>query len=183
MKMKDFRKVADLVTSETWDRLKNYGRPAKVGGVETPKDLYGLTFGQLVQAQDIVAKDDINGLCELLLHINSREIDDAGAGEVMTFVYWAAKELSKIGDMFGRLKTEPSAEQKKAGIEDLNFGIFGVLDWYCLRMGITRHDEAEDTPWIRVYECMRIENERIKFEKKLRKIYEQQSKQKHAGKR
>jgi hypothetical protein len=118
-----------------------------------------------------------------LLGFNEAQYERADAGEVMAFAYWVAKELEAIGKLFQSLNVKPTPEQIKAGIKELDFGLFGTLDWFCLRMGITHHDEAEDIPWVRFYECMKNDNKRAKYEQNLRKIYEQQSKQKRTGKR
>ena len=183
MNMIELQRVADLVTSETWARLKAHGRPSSVGGVEPPQDLFGLTFGELIKAQRIAEQNDVKAMCELLLGFSEAQYERADAGEVMAFAYWVAKELEAIGKLFQSLNVKPTPEQIKAGIKELDFGLFGTLDWFCLRMGITHHDKAEDIPWVRFYECMKNDNKRAKYEQNLRKIYEQQSKQKRTSKR
>lgn len=182
MKMKDFIKHADLVTQDTWERLRCYGRPSKVDGIDTPKDLYGLTFGDLIQAQEAVRANDVQGLCYLLLGLTAEQYGEADAGEVMAFAYWVAKELERIGKMFTDLNVKPTPEQIKAGIEKLDFGLFGTLDWYCLRMGLTDHAEVEQVPWVRVYKCMEKDSKTAIYERKLQQIYEQQTRQKRTRK-
>lgn len=177
MNIAEFGKVADLVTRESWERMKNYGRPDKIGKVTPPKDLYGLTFGQLIEAQTLAKDNNVEDLCCLLLGINRKQYNNSPAGEMMAFAYWVARELENIAKMFAKLSVKPTAEQMKAGCEKLQFGLFGTLDWYCLRMGITNHDDAESTKWVRIYQCMKNDKQRAEYEQNLRKIYEQQQKQ------
>lgn len=179
MTMRELAKYADLVTPKTWERLRKYGRPYKVGSVETPKDLYGISFGELIQAEKCARDNDIKGLCTLLLGIEEDAYDKASAGEVMAFAYWASSQLEYIAGLFSSIKSKPTPQQKKAGIEKLRFGLFGTLDWFCLRMGITDHAEAERVPWVRFYECMKNDNERAMYEQRLRNIYEKESRQRN----
>lgn len=183
MNMRELLTVADLVTPETWERLKKYGRPSRVGDKVPPRDLYELTFGKLIQAQEIAKKNDIKGLCTLLLDMTEEEYNTAPANEVMAFAYWAAAQLEAIGKLFASLSVKPTPEQIKAGVHKLTSDLFGTLDWYCLRMGITDHAEAERMPWVRFYKCMKRDNERAEYEQRLRKVYEQQTKQLQRRKR
>lgn len=178
MTMNDLYIVADIVDKTTWDALKAYGRPRKVGRYTPPEDLYNLTYADLIEAQEIAKSNDIQGLCRLILGMSGKEYGEADAAEVMAFGYWVASELESIGKLFASLKVKPTSEQQRAGIDKLDFGLFGTLDWYCLRMGITDHTEAEKVPWIRIYKCMQKDNELTNFNDRLRKIYELQSKQK-----
>ncbi len=177
MKMKQFTQFADLVTNGTWQRLKHYGRPTKVGGLITPEDLYGLTFGDLIELQDMAKANDIKGICANLLGMTEAQYEEAPAGEVMAFAYWVARELEKIGRLFAGIKNETTAEERQAGIEKLPRDIFCTLDWWCLRMGITDHGDAERTPWIRIYKALQKDNEISKYQERLRKIYEQKDRQ------
>ena len=67
-------------------------------------------------------------------------------------------------------KHQPTPEEIKAGINDLDFGPFGIIDWYAHRQGYQDQDDAAKVAWVRVCECMRIDNERIAFERRLREI-------------
>ncbi len=177
MTYEELTRYADIVTADTWKRLRMFGRPAKVAGREPMRDLYELSFGELIQSQEMAKANDITGLCVLLLGMTVEEVNKADGAEVMSFVYWASRELEKIGKLFADLNVEPTSEQQQAGIKQLNHGLFGTLDWYCRRMGITDHAEAEAMPWVRFYKCMKIDNENFRYEQRLRKVYEQQRQQ------
>lgn len=174
--MNQLYSVADVVEPSTWDKLKTYGRPRKVGNITPPEDLYHLTYGELIELQEIAKNNDIPGMCRLLLGLDGKEFCNANAAEVMAFAYWATAELERIAKLFADIKVEPDADQKKAGVDELSFGIFGTLDWYCLRMGITDHEVAEKVKWIRIYKCMVKDNEIYKFNKRLQKVYEDKNK-------
>lgn len=177
MKMRNFEQFADLVTKGTWVRLRNFGRPEKVGGIVPPADLYTLTFADLIELQDFARDNDIKGICIKLLGMTEKQYEGAPAGEVMAFAYWVARELEKIGELFAKLRSDPTAEERQAGVERLPHDIFCTLDWWCLRMGITDHGDAERTPWIRIYKALQKDNEISKYQERLRRVYERKSKQ------
>ena len=52
----------------------------------------------------------------------------------------------------------------------MRFGLFGMLDWYAVRMGISDHDQVLKVPWLRIYKCMDMDNKRRAYEKRLQKV-------------
>jgi hypothetical protein len=58
----------------------------------------------------------------------------------------------------------------RAGIDRLNFGVFGLIDWYARRMGITDHDEVLKVPVLRVYQCLKMDKEQQEYENRLAKV-------------
>ena len=46
-----------------------------------------------------------------------------------------------------------------------------MIDWYALRMGITDHEEVMRVPWMRVYQCLSMDNQKQEFEKRLSEVY------------
>ena len=78
---------------------------------------------------------------------------------------------SERTELIDKIKIKPENEEIRAGITRLNFGIFGMIDWYALRMGITDHEEVMNVPWGRIYKCMEIDNKTMEFRKNLNKIY------------
>ena len=85
-------------------------------------------------------------------------------------------EMERIGKLFQSLQSSNTADEKMAGIDRMNFGTFGVVDWYAKRMGIVNHDEVFATPWQRIYQCMKIDHEQNEFEKRYRKVVERSRK-------
>ena len=98
----------------------------------------------------------IKGCMNVILHDDN--VENVSAEEFFGFGYWILAELERISKLFERIKSIPTDEELQAGIESLNFGFFGTLDWYCKRMGITDHSDAEKVPWIRLYKCMEIDS-------------------------
>lgn len=78
--------------------------------------------------------------------------------------------MERIAALFASTSNQPTPEEIKAGINDLDFGPFGIIDWYAHRQGYQDQDDAAKVAWVRVCECMRIDNERIAFERRLREI-------------
>ncbi len=38
--------------------------------------------------------------------------------------------------------------------------------------GITDHEQVESVPWVRVYKCLDMDAEKIRYERRLREIYQ-----------
>lgn len=89
---------------------------------------------------------------------------------MVRFVGWVSGEVERINKIFESTNTKPTAREKKAGIEQLNFGLFGMLDWYAKRMGIQDHDQVLSTPWLRIYKCIDMDNKRNQYERRYQEI-------------
>ena len=86
------------------------------------------------------------------------------------FVGWTFGEVERINQLFQKVRTEPTQREKRAGVERLQFGLFGMLDWYAQRMGIENHDDVLTVPWARIYKCMDMDTRRAQFERRLQEI-------------
>ena len=93
------------------------------------------------------------------------------ATEVVSFVGWVYGRIEKINALFDKAKRKPTDKEIRAGINKLQFGIFGMIDWYALRMGITDHEDVMRVPWMRVYQCLSMDNQKQEFEKRLSEVY------------
>ena len=87
------------------------------------------------------------------------------------FTNFVTDELKRINGLFKGIKVNYSKEEIAAGIRELDFGSFGVLDWYAKRMGITNQNEVRDVAWVRIFQCMRNDCMRNNFERKLSQQY------------
>jgi hypothetical protein len=65
---------------------------------------------------------------------------------------------------------KPTQQQVRAGINNLRFGLFGVLDWYALRMGYQDHEKVADVPWINIYKCMDMDAKKAIYERKYQEV-------------
>lgn len=147
-------------------------RPLMVGNRATPENLDAMTMGQMLSLSGL---DDswsmFYGVCREFLGMTDAEVDNADAAQVVLFTGWCAGELKKLTNLFSKIKSSHTAEEIRAGVERLDYGAFGLVDWYAKRMGITDHDEVMNVPCLRVYQCLKMDSEREEYEKRLAKIY------------
>lgn len=156
--------------------VKKLPRPKEVGGFIVPDDLNGLTLGQLLQLQDMRNESDAFFIpCKVMFGMSDEEILGCRAVEVVCLASWVSREVERIGQLFKSCHNEPKAEEVRAGIHLINFGVFGLIDWFAKRMGITNHEEVENVPWVRVYKCMQMDAEMEAFNRRLNEIYKKDS--------
>lgn len=158
--------------------LERLTKPKALCGVPVPDDLNGITYGKLCALSYTGQKpeDAIFKVCNILLDIEKERLLQAPANDVFGFIRFVGDEVKRINKMFDDIAIEPTPEQIQAGANNLKFGAFGTLDWYARRMGITDHDEVMKTPWGRIYQCVKMDNEIYNYERRLNKIYEQKAK-------
>lgn len=159
-------------TEEIRETLKKAKPPAYVNGVELPKNLNTITYGQLDDLSRITqGQDPAVQVFKILLNIEAQEVYQMNVFDVFGFVNFCRSELERINKLFEAVAPSHTSEEIAAGIEDLNFGTFGVIDWYARRMGITNQDEVYSVAWVRIYTCMKNDNEQSEYEKRLNKQY------------
>lgn len=152
-------------------KLGKYTRPAYVGERETPTDLNALTMQQLITLSQVSdSNESMYAVCECVLNATRTDIARAPAAEVVRFVGWVFAEVERINALFGKVESKPTAQEQRAGVSTLNFGLFGLIDWYARRMGISDHDEVMHTPWLRLYKCLDMDVKRQAYDRKLQKI-------------
>ena len=157
---------------EVQNQMKNLPKPYSVGGVKTPDSLNDITIGELMELQSAENERElILKCCTILLSLDERNALKSQANDVLGFSVWVSKELERIAKLFQSTTIPPTPEEKQAGVDSLNFGMFGILDYYALRMGITDHEEVEKVKWIRVYKCLDMDAKKARYEKRLRTIY------------
>lgn len=170
MKRTHIKTVADLLHWEPYltdaqiDEMKAVACPASIEGIAAPQDLNDITLGQLIQLESIGAEKGIFvAIAEALFHKNEEWAMNAPALEMLGLRNMALAEQERISQMFASLHREPTAAQVMAGIENLNFGMFGLADWYARRMGINDHDTVFNTPWLRIWQCRKNDQEEAEF--------------------
>lgn len=163
---------------ELLQTLKQAKRPAFVLGKEVPENLNTITYGQL---DDFSRIDDENEdpavkVFSILLGLEAVDVYQLNVFDVFGMLNFVREELERINALFSSIKVTHSSEEIAAGVEDLNFGTFGVIDWYAKRMGITNQDEVYNVAWIRIYTCMKNDNDKAEYEQRLNKQYIEKSK-------
>ncbi len=162
------------MTEETIKRLILIDPPAKFGKAAIPDTLQMVTFGTLTKLQQAAqSRDYLKTCCELvsiLTGYSAERVASRPAIDVLGIVNMVQREMERIGKLFQSLNSGNTAEEQMAGADKLNFGAFGIVDWYARRMGIIDHEDVFNTPWARIYQCMKIDHEQGEFEKRYRQI-------------
>jgi hypothetical protein len=168
--------VADVLhwepylNDEQLAELRKVAAPAKIGRKQAPQDLNDITLGQLIQLQSIGAEKGVfAAIAVVLLKKPEAWALDAPALPMLGLRNMAVAELERIAGLFRMLEREPDAAEVMAGIDKLNFGMFGLADWYAKRMGIQNHDTVFDTPWIRIWQCRKNDIEQGEYQERLQK--------------
>ncbi len=152
-------------------QMQVFSRPEKVGKKTTPENLNELTIGQLIDLSAIGGGMDMFvNVCAIILHMQPKEVYKSRATEVVRFVGWVLGEVEKINKLFEGASGEPNQWERLAGIDKLNFGLFGMLDYYALRMGYTNHDDVLQVKWTRIYKCIDIDNKKKLFQRRLQEV-------------
>lgn len=169
--------VADVLNWERFleedqvNALKEVPCPARMGLRDVPQDLNDLTLGQLVQLETIGAEKGVFAAISVVLLGKGEDWAlDAPALPMLGLRNMVVREQDRIAGLFASLSREPEAAEIMAGIEQLNFGMFGLADWYARRMGISDHDEAFETPWVRIWQCRKNDQEEAEYQKRLQNI-------------
>ena len=176
MKTKEFLILATVTKDDMQAKLSRLQRPSSVCGVRVPQDLNKLTIGEIMELQGITTETDaITVPCRVILQLEEREVMNEDAEKVFGFIMWVAKEMERINKLFERTHVPPTQEEKEAGVEQLNFGGFGILDWYARRMGIVDHEYAGYTPWPRVFKCLEMDAQKTLYERRLHQVYKKKN--------
>ena len=175
-----FVMLMPYMTVQTVKALVIIPPPKRFCKRDIPDTLQMVTFGMLTQLQQAADSNDYMKTCcklvEVLTGVKSERVASRPAIEVLGIVNMIQAEMERIGKLFQSLQTDKTSDEQAAGIDRLEFGTFGVVDWYAKRMGIIDHEEVFNTPWARIFQCMKIDHEQGEFEKRYRKIIENRSK-------
>lgn len=171
-----FVSLMPYMTIETIKSLVLIPPPKVFCKRNVPDSLQMVTFGMLTELQNApVDNDYLKSCCALVSKLTGVPADIVAskrAYDVLGIVNMIQSEMERIGKLFKSLQTDKTSDELAAGIDKLEFGTFGLVDWYAQRMGIIDHEEVFKTPWARVYQCMKIDHENNEFEKRYRKIIE-----------
>ena len=177
-----FVALMPYMTAESIQSLVLIGVPETFNRKPVPKDLQLATFGMLTRLQTAPKDNDYLKTCCALVSVftgmTPERVASRPAIDVLGIVNMLQREMERIGKLFQSLNADKTSEEVNAGIDKLNFGAFGIVDWYAKRMGIVDHEEVFATPWARIFQCMKIDFENNEFEKRYRKIVEQKYKRK-----
>lgn len=156
--------------------LRQQPRPEMLCGTVVPENLNGLTYGQLDDMRRIDESKDIAYQLGAIIFGKTLNFVGEDVNKVFGFIFFCTSEIERINKLFASMKHDYTSEEKQAGVEKLNFGSFGVLDWYAKRMGITNQNDVRDVAWVRIYQCMKNDFEQQEFERRLQNVYMGKSK-------
>lgn len=150
----DFLKWEPYMSQDYLADILNVECPAKFMCKECPQSLDNITLEELCRLQDAKGLAGIfDAIGAVFYGITPEQVRKMPATPMFGLGNMVVKELQRIAGLFELLHRELTAQEVMAGAEKLNFGIFGLADWYAQRMGITNHDEVFRTPWTRIYQC------------------------------
>lgn len=169
-----FAALLPALSAETVKAIKDLHAPRKFCGRDSPDSLQHVNYGTLVTLQATPTasyyETATNLVAALFPEIKREKIDNAPAADVLGVVSMISREMERIGKLFATLNDEPTLEEQRAGVDLLQFGAFGIADYYAKRMGITDHETAFNTPWARIFKCLSMDKARGDYEKRLRNI-------------
>jgi hypothetical protein len=143
--------------------------PETLAGVAIPTDLNKCEIWQILALKSMQPESVYVKAAEILLGLESWQVENEEVEKVLGFGNWLAEQMKQAADLFKKCHVPPTPEEKAAGVEQLNFGDFGLLDWFAQRMHIT-HDAAEHTNWLIVWQCMYNDAQKTLYERRLMKV-------------
>ena len=126
------------VARHTSYKIGKQPRPAFVGQKQVPDNLNQLSIGQLIDLSQLSdSEESLYQIVTTVLGLSHKEVEQARAVDVVMLIGWVTAEVERINKLFESTDTaKPTRLEKEAGIDTLRFGLFGMLDWYAVRMGI-----------------------------------------------
>lgn len=146
--------------------------PKYIGSVKIPENLNTVSYGLLDDLKETAdSADPVADIVKMVTPLTRKEIYNCNVVDVFGIVNMVRQQIERINAMFRGIRVRYSTEEISAGVKELDFGSFGVLDWYARRMSISNQNEVRDVAWIRIYNCMKIDAEQNNYERRLRRQY------------
>ena len=170
--LRQYLALAGMLTEESQRRLQGAAYHGHIGRHQTPANLDEATLGDVIEGGDQLSKAEsvLQGV-QRLSGLTEEQLMDAPAQDVLAFIGMCAEQLRRIERLFAACKVEPTKEERQAGMADLDHGVFGLVDWYAQRMGISDHDQVfERVKWVYVYNALKIDTDNQRFQRRLQEI-------------
>lgn len=159
------------VSEQVKEQIAAIGPPVEILGVKVPANLDGIKMGQLLELQAIKPSNSITEPARVLLGIERGRLLRCEAFKVIGFNNFTAGQMGSIAKRFGAIPSLTTAQERRAGADKLNFGIFGLIDAYAKRMGITNHDKVLDVKWLHIWQVLYNDARTVLYERRLRDVY------------
>ena len=158
------------IAKSSIEDLKQCGRPERLGGKYTPETLNSITMGQLTELL-MAENQTLEGFLHVIMGLGLSDVMNEPAQNVHGFMNFVMSEFQRINELFKQLEGGYTSEQIQAGVLQLDTGgIFGTIDWYARRMGITNHDDVLKVPWLHIWQCAKNDKNVALYERRLNKI-------------
>lgn len=167
-----FSLMSEDLRLEWIEGMKSAERPVAIAGKHVPEDLSTISYGMLDDLMSSADADDPAAECaKVLLELTDEEVYNAPARDVFGLSNFCASEIKRINKIFEAIEPAYTQEEISAGVKELSFGFFGVLDWYARRMGIQDQNNVSNVAWFRIWQCMKNDNDIDIYQRRLQKQY------------
>lgn len=172
----DFLRWEPLLGMAQRAELEKVPCPARILCRNVPQTIDRLSFESLAMLWGVKSSEDLFCVSgKILLGLPRWVVLRMPTLPMLGLVNFVGREIRRVNALWEEIPTSKTAEQIQAGVNRLNFGVFGIIDWYARRMGIQDHDQVLRTPWVRVYQCMKNDAEEREYQKRLQHILEQKA--------
>ena len=169
-----FLSVMDCLTTDSIDSLKKAERPDMMNGNPLKENINGLMYGELIDLMSISSiKDEFILPMQIVEGMTEEEVLKTDIAVTAGYRNWIVNEVERVQKLFDDLneKIRYRGNEIVAGIQELKFGAFGVVDSYARRMGIVNHDYVmQCVPWIVIYQTMKMDIETTAYQRRLQDI-------------
>lgn len=193
MKLRHYEDIityGGIMTAESRERLSKIPCPKRIAGHQAPKDLNGLTMAQLISLWSITNEKTIlsDSLAAVFgYHTNPRRCErkeerircrarHVRIGKAVGWCNFIQSELLRIKEMWSRCEVPIEAIDRQAGVEQLNFGFFSIIDAYAQRQHISDPDDVLKVQWVKVWQSLLKDAETYKYQRRKDKLIEMQLK-------
>lgn len=155
--------------------LKNIDFQDQLESSFVPVEIPEITYGQRIDLSEIKTLQDLLFVPQKVLYnLTEDQVMHKSLLSVYNFGRSIYRELERLAIRDQEaFKYEPTSEEIKAGYNQINHGVFGVVDSIARRMGM-QHDEVFLLPEKRVFAMLKIDFDNMMYQKKLNKIISKQ---------
>lgn len=174
--------IQDVLGPISAEELRTLPKPKRCCGRIVPENMNHLSIGELLYLRESAlggAESLLSSIGEVILRgVTLGALLKEKALFVQGLLNWFTEEIERINALFASAGRQLTDQEIRAGFGNSSSGGFALIDWYARRMGITSHEEAERTPWPRVYKCLELDNENEEKNRRLAAIREAENKSK-----
>lgn len=164
MKITEKNKVKDLVKLGWIVQCSNYDFIGQIKAFDIPTSLNGIDVLPIekISLENMLKMWDCNDDTTLLkltasvfLGINDDKFNELPLIDFLRLTIHLKDTAILAAEQFQSLKRESKNPKIKAIMAGFSGTEFGIIDRFCLRMGMNDHDKAAETPWSIVFMCFR----------------------------